>query len=46
MVISSDLINISSKPFPKQQILDPSKLKEFADDDFKFEDTGRKFSKW
>ena len=31
--------------FPKQQILDSSKLKEFADDNFKFEENGRKFSK-
>ena len=46
MIISSDLINISSKPFPKGQILDPWKLKEFADDNFKFEEIGRKFSKW
>ena len=37
MNISSDLINISSQPFPKWQILDPSKLKEFADDNFKFD---------
>ena len=46
MIISSDLINISSKPFPKRRILDPSKLKKFADDNFKFEEIGRKFSKW
>ena len=31
-------------PFPKRQILDSSKLKEFADDNFKFDETGRKFS--
>ena len=46
MNISSDLIYISSLPFPKLQILDPSKLKELADDDFNFEEIGRKFSKW
>ena len=46
MIISSDLINISSKPFPKQRILDTSKLKDFADNNFKFEEIGRKFSKW
>ena len=46
MNISSDLINISSQPFPKQLILDPSKLKEFADNNFKFNKNGRKFSKW
>ena len=31
---------------PKRQILDCSKLKEFADDNLKFDDNGRKFSKW
>ena len=33
-------------PFPKERILDFSKLKEFADDNFKFDENGRKFSKW
>ena len=33
------------EPFPKQQILDSSKLKEFADDNFKFDKNGSKFSK-
>ena len=33
-----------SKPFPKQQILDSSKLKEFADDNFKFVENSRKLS--
>ena len=28
------------------QILDSSKLKEFADDNFKFDENGRKLSKW
>ena len=46
MIISSDLINISSKLFPKRRILDPSKPKEFADYDFKIEEIGRKYSKW
>ena len=32
-------------PFPKQQILDPSELKEFADDNSKFDENGRKLSK-
>ena len=32
-------------PFPKKQILDSSKLKEFEDDNFKFDGNGRKFSK-
>ena len=43
MDISSDLINISSKPFPKRRILDLLKLKEFAD---KFGENGSKFSEW
>ena len=30
-------------PFPKRQILDSSKLKEFADDNFKFHENARKF---
>ena len=34
-----------SKFFPKQQNLDSSKLKEFANDNFKFDKNGRKFSK-
>ena len=32
-------------PFPKWQILDSSKLKEFADNNFKFYENGSKFSK-
>ena len=32
------------KPFPKRQISNSSKLKEFADDNFKFHRIGRKFS--
>ena len=35
-----------SLPFPKRQILDCSKLTEFADDDFNFDENGRKFSEW
>ena len=33
------------QPFPKQLILDSSKLKEFADDNFKIDENGRQFSK-
>ena len=33
------------KPFPKRQNLASSKLKEFADDNFKFDENGRGFSK-
>ena len=32
-------------PFPKRQILDSSKPKEFADDNFKFDKNDKKFSK-
>ena len=32
--------------FPKRQILDSSKLKEFKADNFKFDENGRKFSYW
>ena len=31
--------------FPKQQILDSSKVKEFADDNFKFDENGKNFFK-
>ena len=33
-------------PFPNDKFLDSSKLKEFADDNFKHNENGRKFSKW
>ena len=32
-------------PFPKRQILDSSKLKEFADDNIKFDENSGKLSK-
>ena len=32
-------------PFPKRQILDSFTLKEFADDNFRFDENGRRFSK-
>ena len=32
-------------PFPNDKFLDSSKLIEFADDNFKFDGNGRKFSK-
>ena len=35
-----------NRPFPELQILDTSKLKEFADDNFKFDENVRKLSKW
>ena len=33
-------------PITRQQILDSSKLKKFEDDNFKFDENGRKLSKW
>ena len=33
-------------PITRQQILDSSKLKEFADDNFKLDENGRKLSNW
>ena len=33
-------------PITRRQILDSSKLKEFADDNFKIDENGRKLSKW
>ena len=33
------------KPFPKQQILDTSKLKEFADDNSKFDKNEKMFTR-
>ena len=41
--MSSRVIYPSFNPLP---ILDSSKLKEFADDNFKFDENGRKLSKW
>ena len=32
--------------FPKQQILEASKLRELADYNLHFDENGRKFSKW
>ena len=33
-------------PFPKRRILDHSKFKAFADDNFELDENGRKISKW
>ena len=33
------------QPFPTRQVLDSSKQKEFADDNIKFDENGRKFSR-
>ena len=37
---------LKSQLFPKRQILESSKLKEFADDNFKVDENCNKFSKW
>ena len=39
------LLILKHKPITRRQILDPSKLKEFADYNFKFDEIGRKLSK-
>ena len=36
---------VMGQPFPKQQIKASSKPKEFADENFKFDENSRKFSK-
>ena len=50
VVISSMYGVLSHKfffnPFPNNKFLYSSKLKEFADDSFKFDENGRKLSKW
>ena len=37
---------VKTKPITRRQILDSSKLKEFADNNFKFDKNGRRSSKW
>ena len=37
---------MNNYPINRIQILDSSKLKKFADDNFRFDENGRKFSKW
>ena len=39
------VLRIFNSPYPKRQILDPSKLGEFADDNFELDENGRKISK-
>ena len=38
-------LNTTNQPLTLSQNLDSSKLREFADDNFEFDDNGRKFSK-
>ena len=40
-----DFLWIHNYPFPKRQILDSFKMKEFADDNFVFDENVRKFYK-
>ena len=42
----SSLLSHGSKLFPKGQILDSSEVKEFADNNCKFDENARKLSKW
>ena len=39
-------LDINPQHFPKQQNLDSSKMREYADDNFKFNENRRKFFKW
>ena len=42
----NDLNDVTlAKPVPKRQILDPSKLKEFSDDNSNFDEKDKKLSK-
>ena len=45
LTISFRQIGIYHSPFPKRQILDSLKLKGFADNNFKFDENGRKIPK-
>ena len=40
------MLNFYVNPITRRQILDSSELKEFANDNFKFDENGRKLSKW
>ena len=44
-LLNHGVVAHSSKPITRRQILDSSKLKEVADDNFKFDKNGRKLSK-
>ena len=51
MATNSFVIMISKgkylvNPFPHNKILDSCKLKQFADDNLKFDENGTKFSEW
>ena len=38
-------LQMTNQPITRRQILDSSKLKEFVDDNFKFDENGRQLSK-
>ena len=46
LVNTSGQVDSLDSAFPKQQILDSSKPKEFADDNFEFNENGGKLSEW
>ena len=46
MNLQNPLVRTRTELFPKRQILDASKLKKLADDNFKFDENSRKFSRW
>ena len=46
LLFQCPMFKLKLKSFPKQQILDSSKLKEFVNDNFRFDINGKKFSKW
>ena len=43
--VKTSIYGVKGKVFPKRQIVDSSKLKEFADDNFELNENGRKISK-
>ena len=45
-IVTADYCLDDVYPFPKKQILDSSELKEFAEDNFTFDENGRKFPEW
>ena len=45
MIPVVEIMELIMWPFPKWQSLDSSKMKEFADDNFKFEENGRRVFK-
>ena len=44
-ILSNFITSVPLQPFPKRQILDSSKVKDFAEDNFIFDENSRKFSK-